>query len=228
MIAWRCVAVVAALLFAMPVSAQEPAADIPTPHIPDYRLAKVRPGGRVYFYHTSSLEGCPAMTEKCRRKGYVMPGDLVLVSETQGALVLADYVRDGSWSEGWLPRAALIDVPIPPISFRSWLGTWNWGTLDRDSAMLEIKRDKRPGFIAVHGIALWTGRFPGASQQGDINDGELEDRARPDGRHVVFGKDARGYGDCRVDMALIGPYLVADDNGQCGGLNVSFSGVYSR
>ena len=34
--------------------------------------------------------------------------------------------------------------------------------------------------------------------------------------------------DCRARMRLIGPYLLVADNGQCGGLNVSFSGAYRR
>jgi hypothetical protein len=225
---WHCFGLMAALLLALPASAQEPPPDIPAPRIPDYHLAKVRPGDRVYFYHTEQVEGCPALTDACRRKGYVLPGDLVLVSGTKGPLAYVDYVKDGKWSAGWVKNTALLDVPIPPVSFSSWLGTWSWNTLDQDSASLEIKRDRQAGFISVHGFAFWTGRVFGAGHQRALHDGELEDRGLPNGRHIVFGKDAKGYGDCRVDMELIGPYLVADDNNQCGGLNVTFSGVYSR
>ncbi len=34
--------------------------------------------------------------------------------------------------------------------------------------------------------------------------------------------------DCKVAFVLLDKYLVATDNNQCGGVNVSFSGVYSR
>ena len=33
---------------------------------------------------------------------------------------------------------------------------------------------------------------------------------------------------CTVTLRLLGPYLVASDNGGCGGMNVHFTGVYRR
>jgi hypothetical protein len=37
--------------------------------------------------------------------------------------------------------------------------------------------------------------------------------------------DAEGP-ECRVAMRLIGPYLIANDAMKCGGMNVTFSGIY--
>lgn len=37
-----------------------------------------------------------------------------------------------------------------------------------------------------------------------------------------------GEFDCKVWMRRVGPWLVVDDNLACGGLNVSFRGVYRR
>ena len=225
---WRCLSLMA-FLVAAPLSAETPfAPQIHVPHIDDHRLAKIRQGGRVYFYHTSLFEGCPALTDKCRRKGYVVPGDLVLMSQSKGLFVYIDYVKDGEWTAGWILRTTIVEVPTPPVSFASWIGNWRWRNLDHDSADFEIKRDKRQGFLAVEGFAIWASRIPGEYDKGNLHTGELDDSARPNGRHIVFGKRAHDYGECQAEMELIGPYLIADDNDQCGGLNVTFSGVYRK
>jgi hypothetical protein len=33
---------------------------------------------------------------------------------------------------------------------------------------------------------------------------------------------------CGITLRLVGDFLVADDNGDCGGVNVTFDGVYRR
>jgi hypothetical protein len=33
---------------------------------------------------------------------------------------------------------------------------------------------------------------------------------------------------CVVDMTLIGTYIVARDNGKCGGMNVRFGGIWQK
>ena len=38
----------------------------------------------------------------------------------------------------------------------------------------------------------------------------------------------RGGDGCVVDLWLTGPFLVARDNMRCGGMNVTFTGVYRR
>jgi hypothetical protein len=50
--------------------------------------------------------------------------------------------------------------------------------------------------------------------------------AAPTGNTVVF---AGGTPDeCRVVLTLLPPFLLAADNMKCGGMNVSFSGVYRK
>ncbi len=50
--------------------------------------------------------------------------------------------------------------------------------------------------------------------------------ATPKGYTVVFaGKDPA---DCRVTLTLLPPFLLAGDNMNCGGMNVSFTGVYRK
>jgi hypothetical protein len=33
---------------------------------------------------------------------------------------------------------------------------------------------------------------------------------------------------CKLTLRLVGDFLVADDNGECGGVNVTFDGVYRK
>ena len=35
-------------------------------------------------------------------------------------------------------------------------------------------------------------------------------------------------GDCRIRLRLLPPFLLAEDNMNCGGMNVSFTTVYRR
>ena len=44
---------------------------------------------------------------------------------------------------------------------------------------------------------------------------------------MVF-KEGNDESSCVVKLRRRGPYLVASDNGNCGGLNVSFNGIYTK
>ncbi len=45
----------------------------------------------------------------------------------------------------------------------------------------------------------------------------------PAGNHLHVEDDA-----CHIDLALIGRYILANDNNGCGGANVRFWGVWKR
>ena len=48
----------------------------------------------------------------------------------------------------------------------------------------------------------------------------------PQGNHVVFaGKDTD---DCEVKLTLLPPFLAVTDNLNCGGYNVTFTGIYRK
>jgi len=40
--------------------------------------------------------------------------------------------------------------------------------------------------------------------------------------------DTDGDDICRATLRLVGPYLLVDDNNDCGGANVTFDGVYRK
>jgi hypothetical protein len=78
------------------------------------------------------------------------------------------------------------------------------------------------GGTAVHatGKGLWSGRA------GVVHTGSFSARGEPEGDSATF----RGPGvvSCEVTVRRRGPYLVASDNSQCGGMNVRFQGIYVR
>ncbi|MBB4837989.1 hypothetical protein HNP52_001040 [Sphingomonas kyeonggiensis] len=196
--------------------------DAPAPI--DAELVEVAPGPKRYFHAGDEREGCPAPTAACRRKGYVVAGDRLVAWEAKGALTRVTYLAPGSTlpSEGWIESAALRRVAPTPPKASDWLGGWNvW------EAEIDITRGARPGSLHFSGNATWGARDPERVKIGAINTGGFgADRPVPAGDRIEVS-DAEEP-DCRVAMRLLGPYLIARDNGQCGGLNVTFTGVYRR
>ena len=183
----------------------------------EFRPARVTGarGSRAYFYGDD--EGCPGPAAKCRQKAYVVPGDEVLVSRTFGDWYCAWFQpARGSETVGWLQADRLgVSEPAanPPLAM--WLGAW--GFYDNS---LSLGRGRRAGVLRVEGNATWVGANPG-----NVHVGEVAGEAAPAGNVLKVG-DAED--DCRLTLRLVGPYLVASDNKQCGGMNVTFDGVYRR
>jgi len=206
----------AAAVAASPARAQD--IDPASAAYQDMRLARVRAGERAYFYR-DDIEGCPAITNRCRKRAYLVTGDVMLIGPAKGGLVKAAYTdTTGRPTEGWLSRSLIQPIPTPPVTPAAWRGYWTV-----DTAHIEITAGRRPGRIRAEGGALWGTHDPDRVRIGGINTGEFAGEAAITRDHALFADD-----DCRVSVRLIGPYLVAADNLQCGGLNVSFSGVYRR
>ncbi|HJQ34279.1 MAG TPA: hypothetical protein VJ866_19020 [Pyrinomonadaceae bacterium] len=172
-------------------------------------------GERAYFY--GDEEGCPGPAAKCRQKAYVLTGDELIVSRRFGDWVCAWYQpARGSETVGWLPASRLELTTAdanPPLA--SWLGTWEFYD---DS--LRITRGRKAGTLGVGGDATWVGVNPG-----NVHVGEVSGEAAPSGNLLSLGEDPD---DCRVKLRLVGPFLIVNDNKQCGGANVTFDGVYRR
>lgn len=98
---------------------------------------------------------------------------------------------------------------------------------------------------AVRWVGVWQNETAKITVQSQ-DDGQLNIRGHavrdlgPDGRNVEFFGDFSITGmlengvatanddsdPCKVSVRLVGDYLVAKDNGGCGGMGVSFSGIY--
>lgn len=184
-------------------------------------LAKVGAGAKTYLLHGTDRPGCPASTTRCRRAAYLVAGDPVLIDGSASAFVSINYVAtSGTMTQGWLPAAAITRVAPPPPSIAAWRGNWQ-----RDEASIDIKSAKRPGRVSIDGTATWGTHDPERVERGGINTGELSGEAAPVGDRLSITDGPEG---CTAWFRLVGPYLVVTDNLQCGGLNVSFSGIYRR
>ena len=69
---------------------------------PGPSLAEVVPGPNRHFHRGEEMRGCPALTAKCRRAGYVIPGDRLVVWERRGSLAHVEFVSvRASAGRGW-------------------------------------------------------------------------------------------------------------------------------
>ena len=132
-------------------------------------------------------------------------------------------------TSGFLPATALVPVPVVVPRPEDWLGTWS------RNAEAEITITKgEGGKLVIAGYATYGGHDPGRVARGAINVGELEGEAMPKGNRVFFGdgysgeKSPHDFGECQARLQLFGRYLVVEDSGGCGGMNVRFNGVYVR
>lgn len=111
---------------------------------------------------------------------------------------------------GWLRDSRLAIVPHPATV--AWNGRWRDGD---DGLAIATAPD---GQLHVSGHAIWHG--------GNGNDhlGDIDFTARP-----VESRLTAPAGDtCRAELIKLGRYLIVRDNGNCGGVNVRFDGVYVR
>jgi len=180
--------------------------------------AQVIGAGRVSLL--SDDDGCPAETQKCRGTTVLAPGAIVLSGHRHGAFVCAfDPAHDDA---GYLETARLKPLPVdaaPPL--KAWAGRWSYGD---DTIRLTAKG----ATLTVDGQAYWPSAHPSARQfPGGPNLGDLSGTATPKGNAVTFA-DASDPQACSATLRLIGDVIVATDNGACGGMNVSFSGVYRK
>jgi hypothetical protein len=140
--------------------------------------------------------------------------------------------RKRNHDEGLLPRAALQVASPAQIPAQQWEGKWR-----RDSKA-EIVIKSRGDEVEVSGTATWGGSDPQRRKRGAINTGELTGTGKPRDQTLAIGYDPERSAFppwdparrdiCAAQLELHGRYLLVEDNGKCGGLNVSFTGLYVR
>jgi hypothetical protein len=190
--------------------------DFPTEQT-TFGLARVQGPSRLSFL--ADADGCPSEAASCRQKAYVVAGNVLLTGRSHGRYVCAFFPNRFSGSAGWVPADRLTPIAVvraPPLS--AWLGHWKNGD---DTIDLTVKGEA----LTVDGEAYWPSAHPSpADAPGGPNEGNLAGQARPTGNRVEIGDPQ----SCLASLALVGDLLVVADNNACGGMNVSFTGVYRR
>ena len=141
------------------------------------------------------------------------PADPVVINRAEDAWTCGYLVaRDGA-APGWIRSGDFRPIPSdpnPPLN--AFVGTWL-----QDQNRIRIRASKTAGSLELTGSATWHGRA------GSVNTGEFSSVAAPQGNQLHIEDDA-----CKIDLALSGRFLLADDNNMCGGLNVRFWGIWKR
>jgi hypothetical protein len=190
---------------------------------------------RVNFVKRSVIQkGCPSSRSGCRDKAYLIPGDEVVIIGAKDDFVCASYAgAKGGVTEGWLPRAAVTIVSeLPAMGAEEWVGRWISGP----EQTIMIASSSQMGRLTIKGEASWGASDPRRVARGAVHVGELDGEAAALGADLSFGMGENGPlpfdeaddVDCKVQMRRLGPYLLVKDNGMCGGMNVTFTGLYRR
>jgi len=153
-------------------------------------------------------KGCPQARAPCALPdSYADRAEELLINSELPGFFCAYRPKDGDG--GWIAKT---DVAVeasqpsrtPPVS--AWVGRWR-----DDDDWIHITR--KGNVLSLTARASWARQ----------NFGDFEGTAVPAANKLETSDDV-----CKVWMTLVGSYLVVDDNGQCGGMNVRFTGVYTR
>lgn len=204
----------------------------------EVRLATVKAGaaGRTHFFRDDD-KSCPVDRAACRRKAFVVPGDVVLVDRVVQGWACAWFAGAKGSTMGWIDASELAfsaPEPYPPLA--AWLGEWERvapAGVEEGSASVEFS--KVGDGIGVVGSALWIGA-PFEDGNRMVNTGDLGDFdedfnsipafVRVEGATAVLQGDDEDA--CSATFRRLGAWLIVEDNMRCGGLNVSFAGTYRR
>jgi hypothetical protein len=154
-------------------------------------------------------------TDRAPGPSTVLPGAWVAISQSVPGYVCVEPAKGGphgSRGFGWLPadRVQIIQAERP---LNWWRGTWR-STAARIKITIEDNR------LSAEGHAIWQG-------QSSPHFGEFSAEAIPDAGGILF-KEGDDADVCQVKLVAMGNAMVAEDNNNCGGFNVSFTGFYTR
>ncbi|BES82960.1 hypothetical protein PEC302107_08990 [Pectobacterium araliae] len=185
-----------------------------------YSVAKITAphGDKVHFYDDYLREGCPEKKAVCQNKAYLIHGDKVLVAQEKNGWSCVGYFGQKSEFVGWMRSSYLEKQAIKTAGINAWLGSWRYY-----DTTIKITRGKN-NTLRLKGNTTWYG---GRSSYGGeiIHLGNISATAIPNGNRLQWGDSSEEF-ECSGVMQLINGYLIVEDNGQCGGMNVRFNDVY--
>jgi len=221
-------------------------------------LVRVKPGENARFYWNAVKPNCPALRPACRMRSYLVPGDIAVAAYTSGAFTVVEFIGPkGVDTDGAIETRLLERVETPVPSPKDWIGHWQYGdeqhiavSATANPTVLALRGDATWGagdpkrvkigavnlgsFAAyVQPVGQWGGftedlggegerdfHFPAITMQKGLN---------TDWKNYFPAEADDAGGPCQASFRLMGPYLIAyTPLYVCGGLNVTFTGVYRR
>ena len=178
------------------------------------------PKEAVHFFDDN--DGCPGAPRNgavCQSKSYLIPGDTLLVGREDRGWICGYYRKTPTGRDfaGWIQADHVRLLDTPPPRDTDWLGTWR----DGDNQII-IRRGQSPATFQIEGDAVWYGAHE------NVHVGSVSGAASPNGAELTITEGEPSDYACRVHLRLVGDRLIANDNSQCGGMNVRFNGVYMR
>lgn len=167
---------------------------------------------KIYFYNDE--EGCPEKAS-CKQKAYLIANDTVIVNNVSDGWACAWYSGKKRETVGWLKVGKL---QFQNVKQTDWTGKWQF--YDNTLALTQTN-----GKIQVSGEAFWTGLI--INGQPNIHTGNINGELSIHGNHASVAEGTEEF-SCHADLTLLNNYLIVHDNHNCGGANVSFSGVYQK
>lgn len=184
---------------------------------PLFRITAKSQNDRAYFFSRklACTEGpsCPA-----RMKAYLVDGDVVFGGPADKNFRCVYYgTAQGKIVAGFVSTDNLVPFAEDEVLTRDFLvGTWSSG--GNPTIAITAAGEKE---VSAEGEAWWRGL-------GDsYHTGSFSAVAAPAGKEITFREGNDAY-SCKVDLLRRGPYLVAQDNAYCGGMNVRFSGILMK
>jgi hypothetical protein len=160
------------------------------------------------YYNCEAGKKCSSMP--------VQAGDTLVISRSKGDWTCGYLTGRKGAAQGWILSEDFHVIeadPNPPLT--AWIGNWM-----QAENRITIEASKTPGKLALDGEAYWRGG------RDNLHEGAIAGEITPKGNYAHYEEGSRE--SCIVDLALIGNYLLANDNSLCGGMNVRFWGVWRR
>ncbi|MGI8669155.1 MAG: hypothetical protein ACR2J3_04810 [Aridibacter sp.] len=121
--------------------------------------------------------------------------------------------KKGDETVGWISFDKL-DFQTDNSAENGWVGEWKYA-----DGNIKITPFKVLDNFKIYGTAMW-----GAGN--NVHVGEIDFSAEAKNNKII--KPADDEYDCQVKMQKLGKYLIVSDNKNCGGVNVTFDGVYLK
>jgi hypothetical protein len=180
------------------------------------KLGRVTGSGRIPILPDNAPAG--------RTGPYLVEGDLVVVLATAGARTCVAFTapnRAARETVGWIATQSVSPSETGSAQSSDWIGEWHSGPEQ------EVTFAPAGKSFSVTGDATYGATDPVRVARGGVNIGSLKGLVTLAAGQADYA-DGPTADDCHVRFWQLGPYLVAADNRVCGGMSVSFTGVYRR